>query len=155
MCNFHFKSLFLNGYLTSLPWGLVNLGVKFFNVTSIIWRSVGMWSLSLNTFSNIRYSPSSSYVPALFQMCIYAENVMCWSDVRACVCMLSFYYILFSFSLSLYGQLDVNYSRRERENERTKSKIGFLSYVLIFWWPQMISVVCSYLTPIDMWSRVK
>ncbi len=152
MCNFRFKSLILNGYLTSLPWGIVNLGVKFFNVRSIIFRSVGIWPLSLNTFSNIRFS---SYIPASCRVLVWGYICRECYMLKWCLCVLSFTaYFSFFFSFlsmwSVWWLLYINYSRieRKKERERTKNKIGFLSYVLIFWWSQMISVVCLYLTPI-------
>jgi hypothetical protein len=80
---FRFKSLLLNGYLTSLPWGLVNPGVKFSNVTSI------MFALSATdlTFSNIRFF----FLTYLHHVCvcvrIYMPRMLWWSDV--CVYSLS------------------------------------------------------------------
>jgi len=145
---FCFKSLLLNGYLTSLPWGLVNPGVKFSNVTSI------MFALSATDLHHwTRFQISVFFLTYLHHVCvfvceyIYAEE--CYAEVMS-VCTLSLF-LSFLSMWSFWWLLYINYLRIER----TTSKIGFLSYVLIFWWPQMISVVCLYLTPIWMSSKKK
>jgi len=141
---FCFKSLLLNGYLTSLPWGLVNPGVKFSNVTSIMFA---LSATDLHHWTRFQISVFFFLHTCIMCVCedIYAENVM----VKWCLCVLSLSLFLSFLSMwSFWWLLYINYSRIER----TTSKIGFLSYVLIFWWPQMISVVYLYLTPIWMFN---
>ncbi len=107
-------------------------------------RSVGIWPPWLNTFSNIR---SFFLHTCIVCVCMRARErgYICRECyvLKCCLCVLSFFSLFLSM-WSVWWLLYINYSRRKR----TKSKIGFLSYILIFWWPQMISIVCLYLTPI-------
>jgi len=98
---FCFKSLLLNGYLTSLPWGLVNPGVKFSNVTSIMFA---LSATDLHHWTRFQIS--------VFFLLTYLHHVCVWGYIcRECygevmsVCTL-FYYILFFLSLSLCGQFN-------------------------------------------------
>jgi hypothetical protein len=131
LCNFvflRFKSLLLNGYLTSLPWGIVNPGVKFFNVTSIMFA---LSASDLHHWTRFQISVFFSYIPAAcvcvcvclyvrIYIYIYAEK--CYGEVMS-VCTL-FYYILFFFSFlsmwSVWWLLYINYSRIERKKKKNE-----------------------------------
>ncbi len=83
---FCFKSLLLNGYLTSLPWGLVNPGVKFSNVTSIMFA---LSATDLHHWTRFQISVFFSLHTCIMCVCvrIYMPRMLWWSDV--CVYSLS------------------------------------------------------------------
>ena len=101
-------SLLLNGYLTSLPKGMVITGVKFFNVTSIMFRSSATHPFEIieHVFKYPFLLPSRCPVRACGGE-IFGQKEC--TMVKWCRCVLSFttYFSLSpSFSFSICGQFE-------------------------------------------------
>ena len=124
MCNFvlflRFKSLFLNGYLTSLPWGIVNLGVKFFNVTSI------MFALSASDL----YHWTRFQISVFLLTYLHHHVCVCWWGyicrecyvLKWCLCVLSFTTYFSLVSLYVVSLMIVVYKLFENRIEQKKKK---------------------------------